>query len=387
MTAPFLVSTTLCGAEGVGTIGEALRSIAPHVDAVIVITTDADTAEEISRITEAVRDTSPASFFCRHWPWQNDFGAARNAALDLAASFGATWCVWVDSDETIEGGDEIRPFLRALTDHPLHVLREGQPTEVREDKAAMMPHASGSYYQPRAIRLPCAERWAGRVHEAIGLSGPRFHRARFCDRPKTPEQMYRKRTRDIEALRLMLIEQPDEPRWRYYLADAYAGIGNHEAGATHFQTCALQPGWDEQAAWAAYRAAEILTSVLGDHDRAVEMCGAGLARHAGIAELAWMASLASYRAGRFEQALHWSKLADVHGAPGLGGDGRALRSRVLFREPKGLTFGPAEVREHALRALGEHEAAERAANLRRLRLGDVESLSGVVDVGPESEEP
>lgn len=389
-----LVSTTLCGTEGIDTIGAALRSIAPHVDLCIVIDTIApeDDAGHVALLAAVGDAMGEQPYLVQAWPWTGDFSAARNAALDIATAAGAEWCVWLDSDEWLEGGEEIRPFLTAITRYPLHEVRIGEAPRKVEETAVMMAHASGSYYQPRAIRLPCRARWHGRVHECIDVSGPRLERARFCDRPKTPEQMRAKRTRDACALRLMTAEQPDDPRWWYYLGDALSGLDSEgvnrpmqETALHAFERCARLPGWDEQAAWAFYRAAVILTGALGRHDEAVEMCAAGLARHAGIAELAWMAALASYRAGRYEQAIYWSRLADVHGVPGLGGDGRALRSRTLFREPKGLTFGPAEVREHALRALGETAEAEHAATIGRHRLEDVAHLSGAVDVGPETE--
>jgi hypothetical protein len=368
-----LASTHLAGPGSADTLGAALASIAPHVDLCIVIDTlpPEDDAGHVALL--AACRFEPKHHVVRR-PWCDDFGEARNWALHFAAMAGATWAITLDSDEWIEGGEELGPFLAALPD---------------ATRAAMMAHASGTYYQPRAIRLPCSARWFGRVHEAIDVTGPRFERARFCDRPKTPEQMRAKRLRDFEACLRMIDDAPKDPRWWYYAGDALAGLGattppedirtkNMQHAVMLFTECATLPGWDEQAAWAAYRAAEIMTQHLGQHAEAVEMVARGLARHAGIAELAWLAALASFRLGRHEQAIHWSRLADVHGVPGLGGDGRALRSRTLFREPKGLTFGPAEVRQHAFLAVGDLERAAEA-NGQRIRRTPDEALCGVLE--------
>jgi hypothetical protein len=51
-------------------------------------------------------------------------------------------------------------------------------------------------------------------------------------------------------------------------------------------------GWNVESAWACFRPAECFIQLKRFVD-AVEVCAAGLARHAGVAELAWLAVFAS----------------------------------------------------------------------------------------------
>jgi hypothetical protein len=91
----------------------------------------------------------------------------------------------------------------------------------------------------------------------------------------------------------------------------------------------------------------------------VEIFAAGMARHAGIAELPWLAGVAAARAGKLGQALYWCRLAEVHGERGAD-NALALRHRVLWRIEKGLREGPAELVSAIFRDLGEPEKAATA---------------------------
>jgi tetratricopeptide (TPR) repeat protein len=333
MQGPRLVSTTLAGPGTASILGEALRSVASIVDLCLVLWTGPADPEERAGIERAALEATDRARIVE-WPWRADFGAARQAALDLATATGAAWCLWVDTDERIDPrGEDVRATI----------LAAGAP-------AVLMPNAGGAYYQPRAIRLPCAARWSGLTHESIFVEGPRFARACFVERPKTDEQLLAKRERDLAILIEVTRERPSEPRWWYYLGDTLEGLGRREEAADAFLRCVARRGWDEEAAWASYRAAALLVFHLGRHEEAIDVCAAGLARHPGIAELPWIAGIAAQRLGRHEHAVHWAELARVHGERAAT-PVRALDGRLLFREPKALREGPADIERWSLRAL------------------------------------
>ncbi len=341
-----IVSTTLTGSEGLATLDEALASVRPHVDKCLVIWTGEGEAPAIPGATVHV------------WPWQGDYGAARNAALDLATAEGATWAVTLDSDERWEGADEIR---EAVVLHPTA-------------RTLYALDGRGSYWQPRAIRLPCPARWTGRTHESLPLDGPRLARASFVERQKTPDQLKAKAERDVVTLREVIADAPTEARWHYYLGDALSALGRWAEALDAFQRCADLRGWHEEGALACFRAGDILSSELGQHQAAIDVLSAGMARHAGMAELPWMAALACARMGRLGQAVYWARLAQVHGEGGAD-DGVALAHRVLLRIPKALREGPEELLFYLFRELGDHgRAAEMAAAIER-RWGHVPSAS------------
>ena len=334
-----LVSTTLAGPRAEQGLQRALESIAPHVDRCIVLDTAREPRAALTECLGAAADKT----IVEHWPWRDDFGAARNAALEAATKRGATWAVHVDDDEWIEAGaDVLARVMRSV-----------------DEKAFHMFNGTRQYLQPRVIRLPCAQQWRGRVHEAIEVKGPALEHARFCEEPKTPWQARKKAIRDEIMLRRLVEEEPETPRWRYYLAEAVATQERWQEAVDLFVSRAQMNGWSEEAAWACARAGEILSLRLHRHDDALELFAAGMARHAGVAELPWQAAMACARKADMQQAAYWAELAKVHGARGAAGS-MALNHRVLWRVPKALCEGPDELLAHVYRALGMEERAAAA---------------------------
>ena len=218
-----IVSTTLAGSGSEKTIVRALTSIEPHVDRCLVIITCPD--EDAVIEGRAIEGAGP-KLEVKRWTWCDDFGAARNAALDLARELGASWTVTCDSDEWWEDADELRPTL----------------ARARDERCFYAYNGSRQYVQPRAIAIPCAKRWNGRVHECLDLRGPALKRARFCEDPKTPEQIRAKAARDLRELWQLAQEEPENPRWRYYLGEALNHVDDlNGALAAYEKAVELQP--------------------------------------------------------------------------------------------------------------------------------------------------
>lgn len=328
-----LVSTTLVAPGSEPLIGDALRSVAGIVDAAIVIWTGAFAADADLRGFTA----SGVDAIMTHWPWRDDFAAARNAALDFAAEAGATHALTLDADERIllNGED-----LRAVLAEPF-----GAWMALAEDE---------TYQKERVFRVPSGARWEGRTHEAYpGHMDPRgrrtLERLRFAELLKSSDQMITKCVRDERILREEIVRDPACTRWHFYLGVALRGQGKREEAIESFRACAQLRGWPEESACACYEAADLLVQ-LGRYEEAIEACAAGLVRHPGIAELCWLAGVACWALARADDAIAWAKLARVHGAHG---DRVALDRRISFRHHRGIGPGPCEI----LRAAGIQEAA------------------------------
>ena len=131
-------------------------------------------------------------------------------------------------------------------------------------------------------------------------------------------------------------EHPSDPRRHYYLGESLKNLDRNEEAVAEYDACAALRGWNEESARACYRAAECLCR-LNRHRDAIDRCAAGLARHAGIAELAW---LAAYQLGDPTQAVYWARLAIAHGL--FRGSGAAV-PRIGFRNAGALHEGVAHV--------------------------------------------
>ena len=89
-------------------------------------------------------------------------------------------------------------------------------------------------------------------------------------------------------------------------------------------------------------------------------CAVGLARHAGLAELHWLAAYASWQAGRAAQAVYWAQQSIALGR--FAGSGATV-PRIGFRHPPALWEGPYDVLRFALRHLGDDASADEAERL------------------------
>lgn len=332
-----LVSTTITG-NSAEAIGDALLSVVDWVDQCLLI--DTGITDDTLRIA---REIAGEKFVVRDFPWCDDFSAARNFALAAAAELGANWAVSLDADERVrlDRGDLRQALARTEAD------------------SLCIAHKDGTYGKERFFRLPARGRYVGPTHEAFVRDGgttETWDGAFFDELGKTRAQYRRKAERDIAILTRHVEMHSNDPRWFYYLGDSLAGLERHDEAIAAFRVCASLGGWDEEAAWAMYRAAESLLT-LGRPSDAIEACAVGMARHAGLAELPWLAGFAAWQAGRPAQAAHWARVSIALGCyQGTG----AVLARLGFRHPPGLWEAPFDVLRFALRSLGD-EAGSLAA--------------------------
>jgi tetratricopeptide (TPR) repeat protein len=228
----------------------------------------------------------------------------------------------------------------------------------------MLKCADGSYAKERFFRLPVSEVWTGPTHEsfpAYRVKSRVLDGACFRELPKSAEVSRGKFERDAAILGQYTREHPTDPRWHYYLGESFKNLGRHAEAIGAYEACAALRGWDEESAWACYRAAEC-HAALGAYQKAIDSCAAGLARHAGLAELPWLAAFCAYRLGKHSQAVYWSRMSIAMGRFRGGGAGVP---RIGFRNPSALYEGPYDVLRFALRSLGDAAAAEEAERLYR----------------------
>lgn len=292
-----LISTTLTGGARADVIGKSLATIAPEVDLCLVI----DTGTTDNAIDVARAAVPPEKFRLVSWPWQNDFGAARNFALaegrrQLKAA-GA-------------GGDSADWILTADTDEwPRYPGARAFLASVPADRdSVLIQHASGTYNQVRAFRATTEARWAMPVHEYCTGHQPVRAPANWCFecQPRPTEDRTAKYEHYRAVLEKWTAEHPDDPRGWYYYADTLSILGYRGSAIKAWAKCAALPGWCHQAGWACYRAAVCMFE-LGMPGPAIAMCQNGLKRCPGdMAELAWLASWIAYQQGDYQLAEHFA---------------------------------------------------------------------------------
>jgi len=332
-----IASTTLTGNSS-GVIADALRSVVDWVDYCLVIDTGVtDDSLDIAR------SVAGNKYVSRSFAWIQDFAAARNFALDAAAELGADWAITVDTDERIDRrGIDLRAVMASTTAGVL-----------------MMPSSDGTYAKERCFRLPAGQRFSGPTHEsfpAYAVGSITIEGACFHELGKSPEALRRKFERDLQILQRHVRAHPRDPRWQFYLGETLKNLGRTAEAVVAYDACAALRGWNEESAWACYRAAECLSKLQRFRD-AIDRCATGLARHAGIAELAWLAGFCAYQLGDFAQAVYWSRIAVTQGL--YLGTGAAV-PRIGFRNLDALYEGPFDVLRFALLKQGDVAGASAA---------------------------
>ena len=254
----------------------------------------------------------------------SDYATARNAALDAARAAGAAWILIVDSDERLDFGSiDLRAALRAARADILTV-----------------PAADDVYDKPRFVRAKAAVHFHGPTHEALlGGSQASLAGVVFDELPKTDEVLARKFSRDVDVLLDFIAENEGDPRWWMYLGQSLEGLGKKTRAAEAYRRCVELRRVGDEAAWAAYRQADMLYQ-LGRHEEAIAAAARGLGANPLFAECAWMAAVVALKRGHREQAVVWARMAEA-----INGCGT---QRSFFRYPPALYELPYDVLRFAL---------------------------------------
>ena len=211
-------------------IERCLASARPWVDEMLVLDTGSvDATAEIAAHCGAR---------VAHFPWADDFAAARNAALALT---DAPWRLVLDADEWLDqGGDS------------LAALRTQAPDFIGQiSVASLFDDASGTVGQapswlPRV--LPRGVLYAGRVHEQpMSLLPRRRLPLQIAHDGYLGAQMLAKRGRNAHLLGLELAAKPDDAYLRYQLGKELEVRAQFEAAAPHYAQALEQT--HPRAAW------------------------------------------------------------------------------------------------------------------------------------------
>lgn len=204
----FQTALTVIARDEAPRIERLLRSVTPHVDAMLVLDTGStDGTPELAAACGAR---------VHHLAWPDDFALARNAALDLAA---ADWHVVLDADEWLIDGGAVLAQLRHLPPDFVGAV-------------ALEDHFDGGCARHWLSRiLPGRVRYRGRIHEQPVHALPvRRLDIRIGHDGYQPERLQAKQGRNRALLQADLAEHPGDPYLWHQLGKDCAVYDDH-AGA------------------------------------------------------------------------------------------------------------------------------------------------------------
>lgn len=220
------VSMCMIARDSARTIRPALESIRPWVDEMIVVDTGStdDTAAIASQCGARVG----------HFPWCDDFAAARNESMRLAQG---RWLFWMDSDDTIDADSGRR--LRSLIDQPHPPAVMGFVAQVHcpgeDDHGDYRTQTIVDHV--KIVRNIPAIRFTGRIHEQVlpsirALGGDILRTDVFVchsGADLSPQGRARKQARDLRILALELRDHPDSTFALFNLGMTLIDTSQYEA--------------------------------------------------------------------------------------------------------------------------------------------------------------
>ena len=298
---PVRLSLCMIVRDSAGTLRPGLESIRPWVDEMVIV--DTGSTDETPRIVEEFG----GRLF--HFPWCDDFSAARNESLRLARG---DWIFWMDSDDTIP--PECGRQLRALIDRAVEPDVLGYVMQVHcpgggtdgdsESDVTVVDHV-------KLIRNRPDLRFEGRIHEQVL---PAIRRAGgtvawtelyvvHSGSDPSPEAQDRKRRRDLHLLHLELREQPEHPFTLFNLGMTYADAGRFEEAAEFLRRSIRHSNPDESHLRKAYALLVYAEMRLGRREAALETCRRGRELFPADAELRFREGVLLHELGRLEEAV------------------------------------------------------------------------------------
>jgi ADP-heptose:LPS heptosyltransferase len=227
-------------------IERCLRSVRPFIDSwVIVDTGSTDGTQDVIR--KFFENDLPGELHER--PWVH-FGHNRTEAIQLARTWG-DYTFYIDADEVLQIPEGyVRPLLT-------------------EDAYSLNVRFGDTHYGRHCLvasRLPW--RWVGVLHEYLEcdqsisralLAGPEV--IVHTDGARSQQDFTVKYTKDAELLERALIDEPDNARYVFYLAQSYRDSSQLEAALATYDRRAAMGGWDEEV-WYSHYSAALLASQL-----------------------------------------------------------------------------------------------------------------------------
>ncbi len=324
-----------------------LKSVADVVDQMVVVDTGStDATPEIA---------AAAGALVVHRAWDDDFSAARNAALDAATG---DFVLVLDADERLVGGSALRSTLDGPLDVGMLSLHNADALDAPfADVLDGSRRLDDPVLLPRIFRRTPDLRWEGRIHEQprTWLLGERrvsrVDGVAIVHLGSVPavREGRAKRARNIRLLRAHCAEAPDDVTAWGFLASDLLDDGRADEGRA-----ALEAGWSALSRLApGHRASLVRLLTLratrkladGDAEEALETVRARTQDHANLwyLEAVALSRLAPARSdgprlrrdalSLLDRCLAWDGEAAAKALPGVGGYAAwTLRGELLLAE-------------------------------------------------------
>ncbi len=225
-------------------IRRCLLSVKPYVDAWLIVDTGSD--DDTAVVIQETMADLPGRV--EHRPWVN-FGHNRAEALELAKPM-ADYTLVVDADEVMETPDGFE--MPPLTAGVYYVTIANQ-------------HRHGfRFIRPQIFRNSLPWTYRGVLHEAA-VCDAAYEEGRIeeivlrghFDGARNQVSEVRKYSLDALTLERALLDEPDNGRYQFYLAQSYRDSEQLDRAVAAYKKRVAMGGWEQEVFYALFQIAEI----------------------------------------------------------------------------------------------------------------------------------
>lgn len=280
-----------------------LDSVQGAVDEVVIVDTGSTdrTVEIARRYTDKVY----------HYPWHDDFSAARNFAIAQSQS---RWILSLDADEELDtSSGDLRSLVNNDSNHeafflPLH------------NRATATSGDYNCFLVLRLFRNQPEHRFHGPIHEQLVVARPEkvgIARAPVIwHRPLSRRERNCKRGRNLALLQRAVAADPASPFLQYYLGVEWLGLGRAGRALPCFEkACKCLKDGHILFRAPAVRYLVACLKALGKLDEAICICLEESRRYPFYTDLFFDGGLLFEEKGEYEIAIKWFKEALKCGTP------------------------------------------------------------------------
>lgn len=225
--------------EEIDSLIKAIESVKDYVDG-IFITCNNEPSKRVKGI--CTKYGAHFSFL----PWNKDFSEQRNFNFKQAYDAGYDLIFWMDTDDTLTGGKELRRLAEEMPDDLTMYM-------ATYNYAREYDYISLTHNRERLIRWnPNTMQWVGRVHEQIVPKGTYSYyyteKIKLEHVTKNPEQLREASKRNLGILMIELQEQGDkpDPRTLIQIGRTLVGMQEYQQSIPYLERYIPLSGWDEE---------------------------------------------------------------------------------------------------------------------------------------------
>lgn len=294
-----VLSVCIIAKDNGKTIVPCLESIRSYADEVIV--------DDTGSTDNTVQLAQACGARVYHFPWCDNFSAARNDSLQYARG---KWIFWMDTDDVIspECGRRLREL--AYSQHPDHVM--GYIMQVHCPGPGPDGHLNmNAVDHVKLFRNRTEFRFDGRIHEQI-LPALRSGGGEIlwtdiyvthAGYDHSPEGQKRKLARDLKLLHLELQERPEHTFTLFNLGMTYLDTEESDKAIDFLERSIAAAGSNDSHLRKAYALLAAAWQKAGRYDEADAVCRRGLQRFPVDTELRFRRGLILQDLGHHEEAI------------------------------------------------------------------------------------